>query len=146
MVACGLFATMLLLPLAGCGGGSGDDSGSGGGGGGGTTVPVSGKVVDYLTGDGIPGYSVSFNGANAVTDSTGAFSIKATPTTASSNITLIGPNKADGTAQYYNTVIYNSKTYSGTSGIPLNAISAETNIGTITAGNVDTTPPFPPSL
>ena len=148
MIACGLFATMLLLPLTGCGGGDGGDGGGGGGGTPGAKVPVSGVIVDYLSGTGIPGYSVSFSGANAVTDAEGKFTVNAAPTTASSNITLIGPNKADGTAQYYNTVIYNSKTYSGTSGIPLNATTAETavDIGKITAGNVDTTPPFPPSL
>lgn len=150
MVACGLFATMLLLPLSGCGGGSGGDGGSGGGG---TDpsrkVPVSGTIVDYLTGSGVPGYSVSFNGATATTGSDGTFTINAAPTTASQNLTLIGPNKADGTAQYYNSVIFNSKTYSGVSGIPLNATTTATTtvpFGTVTVGNVDTTPPFPPSL
>lgn len=147
MVACGLFATMLLLPLSGCGGGTGGEGGPGPGDTG-RKVPVSGTVVDYLTGAGIAGYSVSFNSVNAVTDSSGNFTINAVPTTAPQNLTLVGPMKADGTAQYYNTVIYKSRTYSGTSGIPLNATTAETTVpvGAITVGNVDTTPPFPPSL
>ena len=150
MTACGLFASMLLLPLLGCGSSNGDGGGTDGGD---TTrkVAVSGTVVDYLTGLGIPGYAVSFNGANATTNSEGVFSVKATPTTASSNMTLAGPPKADGTAQYYATVLYGdpAKTYSGTSGIPLNAtgtVATEVPVGKITVGNVDTTPPFPPTL
>ena len=146
MAACGLLATaVFLLPLTGCGGGSGDggienpDTG--------TKVPVTGVVVDYLTGVGIAGYSVSFNGTNATTDSTGNFSVNAAPTTASANLTLSGPAKTDGTAQYYGTVLYNSKTYTNGT-IPLNPTTGQTSVsvGTITVGNVDTTPPFPPTL
>lgn len=66
-----LLILCVFLALSGCGGGGGGGGGGNGGGGGGTTATVTGKVVDSVTGDPVPGAIVRITGTNLST-TTGA--------------------------------------------------------------------------
>ena len=143
MTACAsLVSTLFLLPLTGCSGGN--DNGTGGSG---TKVPVTGTIVDYDSGIGVVGYTVTFGGVSTTTVAGGAFSINAPGTSASSNLVLTSPLKADSSPQYYSTILNKGNVYTGGS-IPVSATAGKpsADVGIIQVGNVDTTPPFPPTF
>ncbi len=152
LVTCGLLASTALLALtAGCGGGGGDTDPNGGGGGGTTRVTLTGQVIDiYKSGQGVEGASVSYNGTTVLTDSSGNFSLDATPSSSVLRAVVIGPNLSNGQPGYHGsgTVSTLGATYYrlNTEGFPLAATTGQTdpvNVGIIRLANVDGPPPPP---
>ncbi|MGC4044259.1 MAG: hypothetical protein QM758_10710 [Armatimonas sp.] len=140
-----LFSALVMAAVSGCGGG-GD---------GGTTnptpdptrtVPLTGQIIDVGNNLPVPGAIVAFNGAQAITDANGNFSVPSAPTTGSSNVSVVGPNDASGLPAYHSTVVYNNHIYNSGS-FPIGATSGNTtvSVGQVFIANLSY-PPFPPDF
>lgn len=136
-------SALLIVPLVGCGGG-GD----------GTPAPsptpdpasravLIGRVVDSYNGDqSIAGAVVSFNGAQVLTDNSGAFRLEAAATAGTLYATVVGPGSN----------FYNSGYVNGTSvnvvnpGIAIGATAGgqTRDLGNIKLFSKDGPPPPPP--
>ncbi len=151
-------ATLVFALMAGCSGGGGGTTGGGGGstnggGGGGTKAVFTGVVVDANNGDRpVEGVTVAVNGAVAITNSAGAFSVEANPVGANVKGTVQGPI-VNGEETYYRNGYY-CPPASGCSlmnlvdpgfPVPSTAAGEARSLGTFKLGSTDG-PPFPPGF
>ncbi len=141
-----LLSALVVAAVSGCGGGGGGPVGPTPTPDPSRSVPVFGQLLDVGTGLPVSGAVISFNGANAVTDTNGNFSVPAAPTTASQNVSVVTPTGTDGLAAYHSTVVYQNKIYnSGSFPIVATLGKVSFDVKQIYVANISY-PPFPPDF
>ncbi len=145
----GAMVATLAFVLGGCGGGGGNNNGGGGNGGGRATV--TGRLVNGITGDGVPGATIDYVTANGTTTTTSADG--SDPSIGRGVFVLTVPAPSTGVIRitapgYYSFGVYNNLTFrlvqDGVS-VPETVVGQQTDVGNIRLYSTDGPPP-PPTL